>query len=220
MASELFFYVTIDTFDEIITEFRSCCDGSTEMERELLQQTANMNNLLTEWKSHPGPYKWNYCPPDVSDDMLMKIELGTDLAMKMHLDGSNQRERALVARLTKMEDDFGKAMDAQEKKPSQDSQKPVSTGSSSTNSSGCYIATCAYGSYDCPEVWTLRRFRDQFLANRRWGRVFIQAYYAISPKLVERFGGIEWLRSGARACLDRFVLTCQKHGYENSPYRD
>lgn len=87
MASELFFYVTIDTFDEIITEFRSCCDGSTEMERELLQQTADMNNLLTEWKSHPGPYKWNYCPPDVSDDMLMKIELGTYLAMKMHLDG-------------------------------------------------------------------------------------------------------------------------------------
>ena len=96
MASELFFYVTIDTFDEIITEFRSCCDGSTEMERELLQQTANMNSLLTEWKSHPGPYKWNYCPPDVSDDMLMKIELGTDLAMKMHLDGSNQRERVWV----------------------------------------------------------------------------------------------------------------------------
>lgn len=27
MASELFFYVTIDTFDEIITEFRSCCNG-------------------------------------------------------------------------------------------------------------------------------------------------------------------------------------------------
>lgn len=25
---------------------------------------------------------------------------------------------------------------------------------------GCYVATCVYGSYDCPEVWTLRRFRD------------------------------------------------------------
>ena len=25
---------------------------------------------------------------------------------------------------------------------------------------GCYVATCVYGSYDCPEVWVLRRFRD------------------------------------------------------------
>lgn len=55
MASEPFFYATIDTFDEFITEFRSCCDGSTEMERELLQQTAIANNPLTKWKSHPGP---------------------------------------------------------------------------------------------------------------------------------------------------------------------
>ncbi len=31
---------------------------------------------------------------------------------------------------------------------------------------GCYIATCVYGSYDCPEVWTLRRFRDDVL----WGK--------------------------------------------------
>lgn len=55
MARELFFYATIDTFDEIITEFRSCCDGSTEMERELLQQTAITNNLLTKWRAIRGP---------------------------------------------------------------------------------------------------------------------------------------------------------------------
>ena len=29
---------------------------------------------------------------------------------------------------------------------------------------GCYIATCVYGSYDCPQVWTLRRFRTACLA--------------------------------------------------------
>ena len=32
------------------------------------------------------------------------------------------------------------------------------------NSGGCYVATCVYGSYDCPQVWTLRRFRDNTLA--------------------------------------------------------
>ena len=30
--------------------------------------------------------------------------------------------------------------------------------------SGCYIATAVYGSYDCPQVWTLRRYRDYTLA--------------------------------------------------------
>ena len=30
---------------------------------------------------------------------------------------------------------------------------------------GCYVATSVYGSYDCPEVWTLRRFRDEVLAD-------------------------------------------------------
>ena len=29
---------------------------------------------------------------------------------------------------------------------------------------GCYVATAVYGSYDCPEIWTLRRFRDKVLA--------------------------------------------------------
>lgn len=29
----------------------------------------------------------------------------------------------------------------------------------SKEKAGCYIATCVYGSYDCPQVWILRRFR-------------------------------------------------------------
>ena len=53
---------------------------------------------------------------------------------------------------------------------------------------GCYIATCVYGSYDCPEVWALRRFRDETLENNRAGRLFISLYYAISPTLVKLFG--------------------------------
>lgn len=29
---------------------------------------------------------------------------------------------------------------------------------------GCYVATAVYHSYNCPQVWTLRRFRDGVLA--------------------------------------------------------
>ena len=57
-----------------------------------------------------------------------------------------------------------------------------------TNSNGgCYIATCVYGSYDCPEVWRLRRYRDYYLKHHWWGRLFIKIYYVISPKLVSMF---------------------------------
>ena len=45
-------------------------------------------------------------------------------------------------------------------------------------SGGCYVATAVYGSYDCPEVWTLRRYRDYELDTTWYGRVFIKTYYA------------------------------------------
>lgn len=47
------------------------------------------------------------------------------------------------------------------------------------SNSGCYIATYVYGSYDCPQVWTLRRFRDYTLHETWYGRAFIKCYYAI-----------------------------------------
>ena len=62
-------------------------------------------------------------------------------------------------------------------------------------SGGCYVATAVYGSYDCPEVWTLRRYRDYTLAETWYGRAFIHTYYAISPSLVKWFGKTEWFRN-------------------------
>ena len=45
-----------------------------------------------------------------------------------------------------------------------------------SNPGGCYVATAVYGSYDCPEVWTLRRYRDFELASTWYGRAFIRTY--------------------------------------------
>ena len=69
---------------------------------------------------------------------------------------------------------------------------------------GCYVATCAYGSYDCPQVWVLRRYRDNFLKKTAAGRRFVRFYYSVSPGLVRRFGGVCWLRRLARAALGPF----------------
>ena len=86
--------------------------------------------------------------------------------------------------------------------------------------SGCYVATAVYGSYDCPEVWTLRRFRDYSLATTFFGRLFIMLYYAISPTLVKWFGNTKWFKKIWKAILDKMVEKLQRNGFENTPYQD
>lgn len=85
---------------------------------------------------------------------------------------------------------------------------------------GCYVATAVYGSYDCPQVWTLRRFRDNTLAETWYGRAFIRTYYAISPTLVKWFGDTEWFKNMWRGKLDRMVENLQAQGVEDTPYED
>ena len=85
---------------------------------------------------------------------------------------------------------------------------------------GCYVATAVYGSYDCPQVWTLRRFRDNTLAATWYGRAFIRTYYAISPTLVKWFGNTNWFKKLWKGKLDRMVSDLNKKGVENTPYDD
>lgn len=85
---------------------------------------------------------------------------------------------------------------------------------------GCYIATCVYGSYDCPEVWTLRRFRDNTLAETWYGRVFIRVYYSISPKIVELFGNTIWFKKFWKERLDNMVKKLHESGVKDTPYED
>ena len=85
---------------------------------------------------------------------------------------------------------------------------------------GCYVATAVYGSYNCPEVRVLRRFRDLYLKRHIWGRVFIKIYYAISPALVRRFGDTAWFKAMWKASLDKWVTRLQEKGYGSTPYDD
>ena len=88
------------------------------------------------------------------------------------------------------------------------------------DAAACYIATCAYGSYDCPEVWVLRRFRDNVLAQSGFGRRFIRLYYSVSPKLVRVFGSNQQVKRIWRSCLNPLVSALQKRGFSNEPYTD
>jgi len=48
---------------------------------------------------------------------------------------------------------------------------------------GCFIATATYGDYNHPKVIEFRKFRDDFLSKKIFGRFFIKVYYLISPHL-------------------------------------
>lgn len=96
----------------------------------------------------------------------------------------------------------------------------LTQSSSGGGGGGCYVATAVYGSYDCPSVWTLRRFRDYDLAKSIHGRAFIHAYYAVSPCLVRVFGNTNWFRALCKKPLDRLVAKCKAKGYSDLPYKD
>ena len=85
---------------------------------------------------------------------------------------------------------------------------------------GCFIATSIYGFYDCPEVWTLRRYRDNNLLNTIQGKIFIKIYYFLSPSFVKYFGNRQWFKKLFKKRLDNFVEKLQKEGVESTYYVD
>lgn len=107
-----------------------------------------------------------------------------------------------------------------EKSSATTNQHAPSGNSPSQSSGGCYVATCVYGSYDCPEVWTLRRYRDDFLAITWGGKAFIKLYYAISPSLVKWFGKTKWFQTICKLKLDAMVEKLHANGVQDTPYDD
>ena len=100
------------------------------------------------------------------------------------------------------------------------SEEKVPTKGSSKKSGGCYVATCVYHSYDCPEVWMLRRYRDNYLKNHLFGRIFISVYYSISPTIVRLFGKTKWFNKFFKNYLDKKLIKLKDRGYSDLPYLD
>ena len=92
------------------------------------------------------------------------------------------------------------------------------SSTSGSSSDGCYIATAVYGSYDCPDVWTLRRFRDEVLRASVLGRLFIRGYYAVSPGLAKHLGSKPLFQKPVKMALDSFVSHLKKAGFRDTPY--
>ncbi len=70
---------------------------------------------------------------------------------------------------------------------------------------GCYIATAVYGGYDKKEVVALRSYRDEVLREYLIGRLFIKAYYKLSPPLADFLKDADFLNSKVKLLLDKVV---------------
>lgn len=171
----------------------------------------------------------NLCEVDVNDDSNLEAEINMIISSNYYLgliyateNGYKNKEKA-VTYLTRAKD-LGYSITDEEIKNMTDNiidSTPTEQNDSGNNKSGgCYVATCVYGSYDCPPVWTLRRFRDNTLSQNPFGRMFIRVYYAVSPTIVKMFGKYEWFHKMWRKPLDRLVSKLQKNGMENTPYKD
>lgn len=97
---------------------------------------------------------------------------------------------------------------------------PKVTETTEKKSGGCYIATAVYGSYDCPEVWILRRYRDFYLMNNSFGRMFVKLYYKVSPTLVKMFGNTKIFNYVFKAFLDKKIELLKEKGYSDNRYND
>ena len=97
---------------------------------------------------------------------------------------------------------------------------PSGNSSSEAGKAGCYIATAIYQSYDCKEVYLLRRYRDYYLKNHFFGRMFIKLYYFFSPKMVKLFGKSKLFRKIFLPFLNKKVDKLIKEGYSYLPYND
>lgn len=204
----------IDQFEKLIAENREMA-SKVAKERGIASRISNLSFTETMENMAAGNFNINgFNWSKIQKYYFPKaLELGwdgyyADGTGPWEPDSSNTSSNSVTPKNESVKPNFA-AMDSYDKVP-----EPESKGG------GCYIATAVYGSYDCPEVWTLRRFRDYSLAKSRQGQLFIRLYYAVSPGFVRLFGSTMWFQKFWRGRLDKIVQILKKKGYDDTPYCD
>ncbi|MCK4904983.1 hypothetical protein KAS42_01890 [bacterium] len=75
---------------------------------------------------------------------------------------------------------------------------------------GCFIATACYGAPMAEEVKVLSQFRDEYLLTNSSGRIFVGAYYKISPQIASYISQHPLLRNLVRWTLKPIVKITDK----------
>ncbi|MCI5144583.1 MAG: hypothetical protein D3923_03435 [Candidatus Electrothrix sp. AR3] len=77
----------------------------------------------------------------------------------------------------------------------------IQNNQNDSGSSGCFIATAAYGTILKPQVILLQKFRDLWLLTNKPGKVFVALYYRYSPPIAAFIARHDVLRLLVRAAL-------------------
>jgi hypothetical protein len=77
-------------------------------------------------------------------------------------------------------------------------------------SSGCFIATAAYGSPLETNVQILQEFRDNILCKTFFGRQFIHFYYKISPPIADLIASQKYTKKLVRCILNPIIYIVRK----------
>lgn len=187
-------------FVAAMNAFRASSGGSTPTMSKTLQVSAIIDMMFVVGDS-------------IEENFGEDYEIGKNIACECWKIGFDCYENCNMPAPPKLYDHYLKVLKYE---PSFRCAKPL-TGN---NSEGCYVATAVYGSYDCPQVWTLRRFRDYTLARSILGRSFIRFYYATSPIFVKWFKNTRWFNAVFRNLLDKFTAKLMESGYACTPYVD
>lgn len=209
-ASFKLLYIAVElNFEELIPVLRQLYSVNFLVNGKMLVYNAKLQ--FSPFANEQTAYKFLsflYTPEEAKKDVLSSIEISCKLhnscSENYYLDRINHQENIMLL------------FDPTYQKRNVEPKKELKYESKQ----GCYIATCVYGSYDCSEVWVLRRFRDYKLAKSWYGRLFIKCYYLISPRLVKLFGNKEWFKKIWRNKLNKMVEKYKLEGYEDSPYND
>lgn len=172
------------------------------------------NNIISGAKQYTSGNSFDFIKTHVPGLVILEVKLGDACNMCNLKDQALQIWDASTTYFSTIDNSLKNSIIQRIKSINPDYQPET------TSSGGCYVATAVYGSYDCPQVWTLRRFRDNTLAKTWHGRAFIHTYYAISPTLVKWFGHTNWFKKMWRGKLDRMVSNLNANGVENTPYID
>ena len=76
---------------------------------------------------------------------------------------------------------------------------------------GCFIATAAYGTSMARSLDVLRAVRDRALLTNPLGRLFVAAYYAMSPPIARAIATDERLRAAVRKLLAPVVAIAERN---------
>ena len=83
-----------------------------------------------------------------------------------------------------------------------------------------YVATCVFKSYDCPEVFVFRRYRDMFLGSTWHGKLTVKLYYLVSPLLVKCLKNATKVNGFFYKLLSAKAKRMHENGVDNSEYED